>query len=482
MALVRAFACKYSSKVGEAVMKRIKRFTALFLALILFCMSFPVSAFAANTPLTYYIWNARLTEGRNSLPNSKYGDQSYYNSYPYSISEYTALIFYTGSWKYNPAGDSDVSIDSFYNIKTFKVNDGDTVTIKYNVNTTLTKARVTYSFLDNAYYDMASLVNQEGSTTVDGSEDYTFKFTADKDFTFQTLKFNITNFTSNDGYLRCGISNVTISISDGQGTTNTKNMNKFTSWFDNLWQWLKDILDNIKAIPTKLTTEFTAIKNSLSTWFGNVTSSISTNFTNISNSLKTWFESVGEWFTNLSSSIGTFFSNLSDSLKEWFKNVGNWFSELGTNIGNFFTNLWENITGAITERVNAFHEWWDSLWSLPDGWSEEYKEKWNTWLSAHFGILVNSVEFIEYTFSLFTDWSQSDDLRIIIPKITIPVVDKVLLKRTSFDFNTFFDNEHFVYAFYLYDTVVSCICAYFVFTFARKTFFNMIDKNKRLED
>lgn len=48
MAFIRAFDSKYSSKVGETIMKKFKRFTALFLAFVLFCMSFPVSAFAST--------------------------------------------------------------------------------------------------------------------------------------------------------------------------------------------------------------------------------------------------------------------------------------------------------------------------------------------------------------------------------------------------------------------------------------------------
>lgn len=283
-------------------------------------------------------------------------------------------------------------------------------------------------------------------------------------------------------------------IDDAADTQHKNTLSKLKDWFDSIFGWLKDIRDNISNGLSSVTSGisnlgdnisgfFTDLKNNLKTRFDNLTSSISTNFTNITNSLKTWFDSVGEWFTNLGTSIGNFFTDLSDKLKEWFKNVGNWFSELGSKIGGFFTNLWDNITGAITERVNAFHEWWDSLWTLPDGWQVDYQQRWSNWLGEHFGILVNTVFFIQNTLTIFTDWNIVEDLKIVIPKITLPFGNYTLLKRTTFYFNSIFDNNpNLIYIFNLYDIVVCGIASYFVFLYAKKTFMNIIDKHKRLEE
>ncbi len=470
-------------------MKKIKRFTALLLALILFCMSFPVSALAS----TKYIvngWNSF-----NFLYNNSgvcWGDDNFNENCTFPRT-YTSSSFYPASIKYarNTAEfHFDFTIpkgtEISYHLK-FK-----NLGVKFNTVVENVRAQ---GFFDDDINNKTNFecYNYSYSFT---ELTYTFKTTVACNSLFFTSAFGNPVFDSSVNMsekIQGTIQDCYVEIDDISDTQHKNTLSKLKDWFDSIFGWLKDIRDKISNGLSSVTSGisnlgdnvkgfFSDLKNNLKTRFENLTSSISTNFTNISNSLKTWFESVGEWFTNLSSSIGNFFSDLSIKLKEWFKNVGDWFSDLGSKIGGFFTNLWNNITGAITERVNAFHEWWDSLWTIPDGWHEEYQRRWTTWLNEHFGILVNTVSFVEHTFTLFTDFSQTEGLNIIIPKITIPVVNKVLLKRTAFNFDTLFENDKFVDMFIFYDTLVSCISSYFVFLYAKKTFFNIIDKHKRLED
>lgn len=90
--------------------------------------------------------------------------------------------------------------------------------------------------------------------------------------------------------------------------------NKISAWFSNLFQWLKDIRDNL---------------------------------TNMGSNIGKWFSDLGNnikgFFSDLTNSIKEQFNNMIDKLKGFFDNVGQWFKDIGDRIGGFFTTLWNKL-------------------------------------------------------------------------------------------------------------------------------------------
>ncbi|MDE6020476.1 MAG: hypothetical protein K2H01_05745 [Ruminococcus sp.] len=101
--------------------------------------------------------------------------------------------------------------------------------------------------------------------------------------------------------------------------------NKISSLFNSLFEWLRNIKDNLSELG----------------------SSISNGFSNLGNRISGFFNSLGDrisgFFTNLGNEIKDRFSDLKNNLSTFFSNVGNWFKSLGDNISGFFEKLWNRI-------------------------------------------------------------------------------------------------------------------------------------------
>lgn len=105
-----------------------------------------------------------------------------------------------------------------------------------------------------------------------------------------------------------------------------------TGFFNNIIQWLKDIVDKIKGLP-----------DAIGNFINSLGDKISGFFTNLTNNLKTWFDNIGKWFTDLGNNIKQWFTNLTNNLKTWFDNVGKWFDDLGNNIKSWFNALFNKL-------------------------------------------------------------------------------------------------------------------------------------------
>lgn len=105
-------------------------------------------------------------------------------------------------------------------------------------------------------------------------------------------------------------------IADGTLLVTTDKGDKTTGLLDSIIDWIKQIIEDIKSLPEK-----------------------------ISNSLSRFFENLGNKLTELKDGISNFFENLWNNLKSAFEDIGDWFSELGESIGQFFTDLGESIKG-----------------------------------------------------------------------------------------------------------------------------------------
>ncbi len=199
---------------------------------------------------------------------------------------------------------------------------------------------------------------------------------------------------------------------------------KLTAWFNSLFGWLKDIRDSVGNWFSELGTK-------LSQWFSDLTDSLSS------------------FFSNLIKNVKTFFSELSSNLKTWFSNVGQWFKDIGDRISGFFSDLWTNIKVNFDGTVQDIRDWWQSvvdwfhnLFVPEDGYFDEYHKKWNNWFKAHFGFIYESVQLID---SLFTTISNGLSGKgsgvIIIPEISLPFNNLVILHRTTFDLENLFESH-----------------------------------------
>ncbi len=206
------------------------------------------------------------------------------------------------------------------------------------------------------------------------------------------------------------------------------------AWFNNLFQWLKDIRDN-------------AVDG---------------------------FKNIGSWFSDLGNNIKTWFSNLSNKLKDWF-------SSLGDRISSFFTNLWDNISSNITNIKLSIQEWWQSvkdffhsLFVPEDGYFDEYKNKFDLFLKDHFGLLYETTDFI----SEFMDYLSYIDEELADPNVTIPKIsfsvqghDFTVIPSTVWNLNNYIINNSILYKlFTMLQVLISAFFYYALFLFARSTF------------
>lgn len=189
---------------------------------------------------------------------------------------------------------------------------------------------VDYDTSDSRYlYDDVS-VSYGGSS----SGIYTITFTA-----HQTIKSNenitlilykphyssswASQATTSKSYFK--VTSVEWEITDKSSAEQSSFFDKVGDWFNNLFQWLKDIRDNAVNGFANIGTWFSQLGNNIKTWFSDLSDNIS------------------DFFSNLISNIKTQFTNITNNLRDWFSNIGQWFSDIGDRISDFFEKLWNRI-------------------------------------------------------------------------------------------------------------------------------------------
>lgn len=145
-------------------------------------------------------------------------------------------------------------------------------------------------------------------------------------------------------------------------------------------------------------------------------------------------------------------------MKTWFDNVGQWFKTLGDNIKGFFDNLWDNISNNIKAIENSVKTWWqgvvdwfDNLFKVDDGYFTDYLNKWDMWLSEHFGLLYEVISLpitiVNALVSAFD--SGSYDSLVHIPQIKLPWGNHVLIESYDFDLESFYNSNDIVASVFL---------------------------------
>ena len=171
-----------------------------------------------------------------------------------------------------------------------------------------------------------------------------------------------------------------------------------TGFFNNIIQWLKDIVDKIKGLP-----------DAIGSFINSLGDKISSFFSNLINNLKTWFDNIGKWFTDLGN------------------NIKQWFIDIGDKIGGFFTAIWDNIV-----------EFFTNLFKPRDEYFDELREDLDNHMSEHLGAVYNVPKaLIEQLTSIVNGVKGSDPnhLYIAIPEFAFRLKGekRVLLEAQQFD-------------------------------------------------
>lgn len=197
--------------------------------------------------------------------------------------------------------------------------------------------------------------------------------------------------------------------------------NKIAAWFNNLFQWLKDIRDNL-----------TNMSSNVGQWFSD---------------LKT---NIGNFFSDLGNKITNSFADIKNNLKTWFDNVGQWFNTLGDNIKGFFDNLWNNIANKINSITITIEDWWQgvvdffhSLFVPEEGYFDSYKDNWEKWAKAHFALFYDVEMLFEEFFGLFGVHGEYVSCVLTIPSVKLPFFgNKEIISETSFNLNEFVSSNN----------------------------------------
>lgn len=452
---------------------------SFFISLVLLSNLFPIYALAGNVNALNGGWFTAYYDEGSSFTTSFDNNLSSNELY---------LLFDNDTISSNRYSQFYIHTD---NKSTIELKEKSDVTVKFVF--TLTNARNTAPVKGTCYLTDTSYVNQ-GYGTVNIQHSYD---DAGFDKYTVTCSFNDLKAGSYWFFLYLpnpmygGVSNVvpswniyknhlTYTAVSEQSSFFKNIIDKLTSWFTSLFDWLSDIVKNIKN------------------GFMNLTSSISSFFSNLTSNLQSWFKNVGDWFsdlgdnlsswfTNLTNSISGFFTNLVNNLKAWFNNVGQWFVDIGDRISGFFSNLWTNISNRVTEITTNISDWWDnlcewfrSLFVPEEGYFDAYKNDWETWARAHFGLLYDVSDLVTDIVSMlnFGDYEAGEG-SIVIPKITLPFFDNpVIVPKTTFSFSALINEHTYIkYIYELYKFSVTFFGFLLIFKYGLNTFNKLIGES-----
>lgn len=297
-------------------MKKFKSVLVFLLSLIIVFSAFPSTVFAKDIVVNQsFKYSIQLHDSQNRIQVVK-GTS---NSVPFSK-----------GYDLPQSNLDNIVLDFESNLYNFDDNDDVVITLQLNDRFESVSNAVCYYHGSQDGGNPRGVFNPDNNTLTFNVHIYP---PATNDYTFT---FNLSGITPKEKYKNVPFSfelkSFKLSITSETQTFMARVQdffsdlaNALTSWFDNLFQWLKDIRD------------------------GNVSfaESVKTLFSNITNSIKGFFSELGtkltDGFKNLTNSISTFFTNLGNSLKDWFDDVGQWFTDIGDRIGEFFTSLWNKI-------------------------------------------------------------------------------------------------------------------------------------------
>lgn len=436
--------------------KTLHKVISFLLSIVICCTAFPFTASAKNISIGKIVWYSNCAR-LNSSNNSDGTD-----SVPGGVAEYKK---------------SDLEFFSFVTCSSVDLSEASYLTIDFTMDTfDLVSANVQVCYFDDdgksvqllskfvKFSDCKNPDTQVYDISLSGEIDTSANTTIAVIFSNLT-KTSLDSFA--DGTTLFEVLRYDIDVETEQQSFFKSIINKLTSWFDSLWEWLNSIITNIKN------------------GFTNLTNSIRNFFSDLTDDLKSWFEDVGDWFSDLGDNIKTWFNNLIDDLSAWFEDVGDWFTEIGDRISGFFNNLWENITNKVTEINTSISDWWDDLCAwfralfVPeDGFFDKYKDDWEQWGRAHFGLLYDCHDLLDYMLGVLNFGVYSNDLNtaITIPEISLPFLDNpVILPATSFTFGSLINSHYMIKNVYeVFQMLVTVLGFFLIFKFGLRTFNNII--------
>ncbi|MCH5315277.1 MAG: hypothetical protein J1E81_05135 [Eubacterium sp.] len=297
-------------------MKLLKKIIPFVLSfLIVFC-SLPFTASAASVNANYFDYWEAYYSGGNDYFNDVVDSSSYpgYKSCYKSNVSGTLRRFYIEHFDYNKDGTD------------FKLNKGDSFNAELyttpNTRFASFSPEILFYCVDSSGVRLVSFDGSFDRSTGKISFSGTMPFQYDKTI-LARIAFNNVTDTSTSSVFQFVFKNFSIDVESEQSGF----FDSVKQAFSNLWQWLQNILNSIKEIPSK----------------------------------------IGEALSNLSNNIKGFFTDLGNNLNSWFADIGNWFSTLGDNIKGFFANLADNISG-------FFEKLWNRIWWGNENGESDYEK------------------------------------------------------------------------------------------------------------
>lgn len=186
-----------------------------------------------------------------------------------------------------------------------------------------------------------------------------------------------------------------------------------------------------------------------------LTSKISGFFKDLGGSIGEWFNNLKEWIKAIPDKISEMIKNMGD----WFKSIGDKIVDMVKSVGQFFSDLGQKIVDVF----NDVKDWFMSLFTIPDGFGEEYKAKWQSFLKEHFGLLYQSVNMVTDTIGRIADGLVEKKHYITFPQIKLPWIDTPIVQAQPFCFEDFVAT--YSWSKILYDLYCAGIWGAFAFMF-----------------
>lgn len=277
-------------------MSKLKRSTALFLCLLTFLISFPITAHADYT----FASDPQVTEVQATYYT---GDLvSYYpvheetKNIPFALVDQTAI------------GISKISLNFVLTLNLSSLNENDGLSFTYTCfpSTASVKSWKLMVWCS----ETGEVVSEESTTdyctvTFEDIGYYAEGNTYPYHFYFSVYYNEVT-----DTFLRVGCNHLNVYVTDS-----TKGL------LQTILEWLQNIRDKIVGLPSAIGEFITNLKDNIGSWFSD-----------LKDNLRQRFDDVGQWFSDLRDNISSFFTSLGDRISGFFTSLFNklwWGNEQG---------------------------------------------------------------------------------------------------------------------------------------------------------
>lgn len=232
-----------------------------------------------------------------------------------------------------------------------------------------------------------------------------------------------------------------------------------------------NLIDKITKGFESIKIRFQELSDNARVWFNNLLNSISEFNASVSNYFNDLGLKIKHSFDDLRDKVSFFFEDLKYHLNRHIDAIKTKFDEIGNNISSKFND----IKISIETKIQDVKDWFSSLFTVSDGYFDNYKAKWEAWFKEHLGFLYEAgtlgVDMIKQLFG-FVNTPPATSLHI--PSIKLPFsqhgADQVLVQAQDIDLDSIFKAGILKTIFTMYQTAVTATFYYLLYNLARRKF------------